>query len=80
MVQDYVQRVVGSCKRVEASYGPDGRSRGIFTILLGSSQAATEAVKLFNNNTIDGKKMKVCVVFFCSGGWTTTDFNRPNSS
>lgn len=44
------------------TYGPNGQSRGICTIIFGKSNAAVEAAKQLDGIKIDNRPMKVEVV------------------
>lgn len=59
MVQDYISKTVAPPKRVMITYGPDGRSRGIATVIFADPTASTRAAKLLDNIKIDGRMIKV---------------------
>lgn len=57
--QDYFGKTVGSVKRVMLTYGPQGRSRGIATIIFSKPGSAADAAKSLNGVKVDNKSMKV---------------------
>jgi len=61
--QDYFSKTVGSVKRVMLTYGPQGRSRGIATIIFSKPGSAADAAKSLNGVKVDNKSMRVCAPY-----------------
>ena len=59
MIQDYFGKVVGHVKKVLLTYGPNGRSRGIATIIFPDANAAAKAARQLDGVKVDSKAMKV---------------------
>ncbi|KAF2202699.1 RNA-binding domain-containing protein [Delitschia confertaspora ATCC 74209] len=62
-IKDYFSKTVGSIRKVEMRYGPDGRSRGVCDITFVKPGAAVTAAKQLDGIKIDNRPMKVEVVF-----------------
>jgi hypothetical protein len=60
MIQDYFSQTIGNVKKVLLTYGPNGRSRGIATIIFRAGDAAPKAVKQLDGVKVDNRPMKVC--------------------
>lgn len=60
MVQDYIVKAIGGCKRVMITYGPDGRSRGIATVIFTNTALGKKCVDVLNNVKIDQRPLRVC--------------------
>ncbi|KAG4444487.1 hypothetical protein IFR05_000078 [Cadophora sp. M221] len=59
MIKEYFGKTVGSIKKVEISYGPQGQSRGVANIIFHRFDSATKAVSECNGIPVDGKPIKV---------------------
>lgn len=59
MVQDYITKSIGPSKRVMITYGPNARSRGIATIIFGTTALGHKSVQVLNGVKIDGRLVKV---------------------
>ncbi|KAH9224557.1 hypothetical protein DL95DRAFT_322526 [Leptodontidium sp. 2 PMI_412] len=59
MIKEYFGKTVGSIKKVEISYGPQGQSRGVANITFHRFDSATKAVSTCNGIPVDGKPIKV---------------------
>lgn len=57
-VQEYFSSSVSAVRQVVLNYGPNGRSRGIATVLFNDPNAAAKAVKL-DGTRVDGRPLKV---------------------
>lgn len=65
-IQDYFSKVIGPVKKVLLTYGPNGKSRGVATIIFANADSASKAVKTQNNIKVDQRPMRVsasCHVF-----------------
>ncbi|KAA6406791.1 MAG: rna recognition motif containing [Lasallia pustulata] len=65
-IKEYFGKSVGPVKRVTITYGPNGVSRGIATIIFGLPGSANEALTKLNGLLIDKRPMKVEVVLDAS--------------
>jgi len=61
-IKDYFVQTIGPIKKVSLTYGPNGQSRGVATIIFSNAAAAAEAAKLLDGTKVDGRPMKVEVV------------------
>ncbi|KAL7420330.1 hypothetical protein Q5752_005299 [Cryptotrichosporon argae] len=52
-------RPAGTVLRADIATGPDGRSRGFGTVLLGTEVEASSAVDMLNGRVIDGRTLRV---------------------
>jgi len=59
IIKDYFVQTIGPIKKIELSYGPDGRSRGIVNITFPRSELATKAVEHCNGIKVDNRPIKV---------------------
>ena len=59
MIQDYFSQTVGNVKRAMLTYGPNGRSRGIATIVFRNGDGAQKAAKSLDGVKVDNKAMRV---------------------
>ena len=75
MVQDYVTQTVGATKRVMLTYGPQGRSRGIATIIFANPTFGPKAAKMLDGVQVDSRTMRVCEARLLRvyDLWTTTN-------
>lgn len=62
MIKEYFTKVVGPVKKIILSYGPDGRSRGIATIIFVNPAHGKKAYEQYNGVLVDTRPMKVEVV------------------
>ncbi|KAI9703792.1 MAG: hypothetical protein M1836_007562 [Candelina mexicana] len=60
-IKEYFVKSVGPVKRVLITYGPNGTSRGIATVIFNKSTSANDALSL-HGLLVDGKPMKIEVV------------------
>lgn len=60
-LKDYFAQNVGSVKRCTLTYGPDGKSRGIATIIFAKNGDAQKAFETYNGVLADKRPMKVCL-------------------
>ncbi|KAK3680685.1 RNA-binding RNA annealing protein [Vermiconidia calcicola] len=61
-VKDYFSQTVGNVKRAMLTYGPNGRSRGIATIVFRNGDGAQKAAKSLDGVKVDNKAMRIEVV------------------
>ena len=61
--QEYFSTTIGPAKKVSLTYGPNGQSRGISTIVFSKPGSAAEAAKSLDGVKVDGRPMKVSFVF-----------------
>ncbi|ODM15664.1 hypothetical protein SI65_08898 [Aspergillus cristatus] len=61
-IKEYFTKSAGPVKRVMLTYGPNGTSRGIASIIFGKPDTAAKAAKELNGLLVDGKPMKIEVV------------------
>jgi THO complex subunit 4 len=61
-IKEYFSKTIGSIKKVMLTYGPNGQSRGICTIIFGRPNAAVEAAKQLDGIKIDNRPMKIEVI------------------
>jgi hypothetical protein len=57
--QEYFSGTVGPVKRAYLTYGPDGQSRGIATIVFSGAASAAKAAKELDAVAVDGRPMRV---------------------
>ena len=60
IIQDYFQQTIGNVKKVLLTYGANGRSRGMATIIFRTGTDGQKAVKQLDGVKVDNKPMKVC--------------------
>ncbi|KAG7006468.1 pyridoxal reductase [Physcia stellaris] len=65
-IKEYFSKSVGPVKRANITYGPNGVSRGIATIVFHKRDAANEALTKLNGVLVDKRPMKVEVVLDAS--------------
>ncbi|KAI9787112.1 MAG: hypothetical protein M1839_003347 [Geoglossum umbratile] len=61
-VKDYFSNTVGPVKKVLITYGPNGVSRGIATVIFNRAVHANRALEELNGILVDGRPMKVEMV------------------
>lgn len=61
-IKEYFVSTIGPVRKVLLTYGPNGQSRGVATVIFGSGMAAAEAAKLLDGTKVDGRPMRVEVV------------------
>ncbi|KAF2761757.1 hypothetical protein EJ05DRAFT_496656 [Pseudovirgaria hyperparasitica] len=62
MMKEYFGKTISPVKKVLMSYGPDGKSRGICTVIFRDSHAAAQAAEEMNGVKVDQSPMKVELV------------------
>jgi THO complex subunit 4 len=62
MIKEYFAKTAGAIKRVVLTYGPNGQSRGIATIIFARADGASNAAKKCEGLSVDGRKLRVEVV------------------
>ncbi|MCJ1322465.1 hypothetical protein MMC15_007814 [Xylographa vitiligo] len=65
-IKEYFVKSVGSVKRVTITYGPNGISRGIATIMFAKPGSANDALVKLNGLLVDKRPMKIEVVLDAS--------------
>ncbi|KAJ6079103.1 hypothetical protein N7467_008856 [Penicillium canescens] len=65
-IKEYFTKSAGSVKRVMLTYNQNGSSRGIATIIFGKADTAAKAAKDLNGLLVDGRPMKIEVVYDAS--------------
>ncbi|KAJ5757541.1 uncharacterized protein N7511_006235 [Penicillium nucicola] len=65
-IKEYFTKSAGPVKRVMLTYNQNGSSRGIATIIFAKADTATKAAKELNGLLVDGRPMKIEVVFDAS--------------
>ncbi|GAA5840705.1 hypothetical protein JCM11251_004186 [Rhodosporidiobolus azoricus] len=53
-IRELFTSTVGPVRRVELSYNPQGKSKGIATVLFNKAESATKAYEQYNKRLIDG--------------------------
>ncbi|TKA80930.1 hypothetical protein B0A49_00943 [Cryomyces minteri] len=61
-IKDYFGNTIGPVKKVLLTYGPNGRSRGVATIIFVRPASAAEAAKTLDGVKVDNRAMKIEVV------------------
>jgi THO complex subunit 4 len=61
-IKEYFTTTVGAIKKVLLSYGPNGESRGLATIVFARTDGAAKAAKELNGLKVDGRPMKIEVI------------------
>ncbi|EPY52952.1 RNA binding protein Mlo3 [Schizosaccharomyces cryophilus OY26] len=62
-VRELFVKSIGPCKRVSLAYGPNGRSKGIATVIFSRPGDATRAYEQYEGRVVDGtRKMKVEII------------------
>ncbi|KAI9841314.1 MAG: hypothetical protein M1838_003622 [Thelocarpon superellum] len=65
-VKEYFHSTVGPVKKVQLTYGPNGTSRGIATVIFSRGDGAHKALKQLNGVLVDGRPIKIEVVLDAS--------------
>ncbi|CAG8103610.1 unnamed protein product, partial [Penicillium salamii] len=65
-VKEYFTKSAGPVKRVMLTYNQNGTSRGIASIIFNKPDTAAKAAKELNGLLVDGRPMKIEVVFDAS--------------
>ncbi|CAG8034832.1 unnamed protein product [Penicillium salamii] len=65
-VKEYFTKSAGPVKRVMLTYNQNGTSRGIASIIFNKADTAAKAAKELNGLLVDGRPMKIEVVFDAS--------------
>ncbi|KAJ5312626.1 hypothetical protein PENANT_c007G09116 [Penicillium antarcticum] len=65
-IKEYFTKSAGPVKRVMLTYNQNGSSRGIATIIFGKADTAAKAAKELNGLLVDGRPMKIEVVYDAS--------------
>ncbi|MCJ1375644.1 hypothetical protein MMC20_006881 [Loxospora ochrophaea] len=65
-IKEYFVKSVGPVKRVTITYGPNGVSRGIATIIFNKVNSASDALTKLNGLLVDKRPMKIEVVLDAS--------------
>ncbi|KAJ5713494.1 mRNA export protein mlo3 [Penicillium malachiteum] len=65
-IKDYFSKSAGPVKRVMLTYNQNGTSRGIASITFAKADTAAKAAKDLNGLLVDGRPMKIEVVFDAS--------------
>ncbi|KAJ5165864.1 hypothetical protein N7492_006160 [Penicillium capsulatum] len=65
-IKEYFTKSAGPVKKVIVTYNQNGTSRGIASIIFGKADTATKAAKELNGLLVDGRPMKIEVVFDAS--------------
>ncbi|KAI9761219.1 MAG: hypothetical protein M4579_001139 [Chaenotheca gracillima] len=65
-IEEYFSKTVGPVKKALLTYGPNGVSRGVATIIFSRPSAADKALKELNGLLVDGRAIKVEVVLDAS--------------
>ncbi|MCJ1473268.1 hypothetical protein MMC13_001919 [Lambiella insularis] len=61
-IKEYFQKSVGSVKRVFLTYGPNGVSRGIATVVFSKPGSANDAIDKLDGLLVDKRPMKIEIV------------------
>ncbi|OQO00190.1 hypothetical protein B0A48_13977 [Cryoendolithus antarcticus] len=61
-IKDYFSKTIGFVKRAMLTYGPNGRSRGIATIVFSNPGSASKAAQELNGVKVDNRAMKIEVI------------------
>ncbi|KAJ5279235.1 mRNA export protein mlo3 [Penicillium angulare] len=65
-IKEYFTKCAGPVKRVMLTYNQNGTSRGIASIIFAKADTAAKAAKELNGLLVDGRPMKIEVVFDAS--------------
>ncbi|KAJ5620328.1 hypothetical protein N7510_004312 [Penicillium lagena] len=65
-IKEYFTKSAGPVKRVMLTYNQNGTSRGIASIIFGKADTAAKAAKELNGLLVDGRPIKIEVVFDAS--------------
>jgi THO complex subunit 4 len=61
-IKEYFSQTIGPVKRLDLSYGPTGKSRGVATLIFAKPAAATRAAKELDGLKVDNRIMKIEVI------------------
>ncbi|KAI9893408.1 MAG: hypothetical protein M1814_006705 [Vezdaea aestivalis] len=61
-IKDYFAQTIAPVKRVQLTYGPNGQSRGVATVVFFANDSASKAMTAMNGVKVDGKSIKVELV------------------
>ncbi|EKG19388.1 hypothetical protein MPH_03251 [Macrophomina phaseolina MS6] len=61
-IKEYFAKSVGPVKKVLLTYGPNGQSRGVATVIFSKANAAAEAAAAHNGLKVDNRPMRVEVI------------------
>lgn len=56
MVQKYIEGVIGPVRSLIITYGPDGRSRGIATVIFSNPNSGSKAYNILTGIKIDNRR------------------------
>jgi len=62
MIKEYFSKSIGPIKKVIVTYGPNGQSRGMCTIIFAKPGAANQAFQQLNGTMVDKRPLKIEVV------------------
>jgi len=62
MIKEFFTKAVGPVKKIILSYGPDGKSRGIATLIFNNATHGKKACDQYNGVLVDTRPMKIEVV------------------
>ncbi|KAI9828099.1 MAG: hypothetical protein M1832_003626 [Thelocarpon impressellum] len=65
-IKEYFHSTVGPVKKVLITYGPNGTSRGIATVVFSKADGANKALKQLNGVLVDNRPIKIEVVLDAS--------------
>ncbi|KAF4307209.1 putative RNA recognition motif containing protein [Botryosphaeria dothidea] len=65
-IKEYFAKSVGPVKKVLLTYGPNGQSRGVATVIFSKANAAAEAAAAHNGLKVDNRPMRVEVILGAS--------------
>ncbi|KAK7536043.1 uncharacterized protein J3D65DRAFT_668490 [Phyllosticta citribraziliensis] len=65
-IKEYFSKSVGPVKKVLLTYGPNGQSRGVATVIFSQAGAAAQAAAKYNGIKVDNRPMKVEVILGAS--------------
>ncbi|KAF4540467.1 RNA recognition motif containing protein [Lasiodiplodia theobromae] len=65
-IKEYFAKSVGPVKKVLLTYGPNGQSRGVATVIFTKPNAAAEAAAAHNGLKVDNRPMRVEVILGAS--------------
>jgi len=61
-IKEYFSKTIGPVKKVLLTYGPNGQSRGVSTIIFAKPGSAAEAAKALDGVKVDRRPMKIEVI------------------
>ncbi|KAK8193037.1 hypothetical protein IWZ00DRAFT_505564 [Phyllosticta capitalensis] len=65
-IKEYFSKSVGPVKKVLLTYGPNGQSRGVATVIFSQAGAAAQAAAKYNGIKVDNRPMRVEVILGAS--------------